>query len=34
MLNACEFSLCTKLNELDNACMQKKKEIVFVLLKL
>lgn len=28
MLDACEFSLCTKLNELDNAC--KKKERLFL----
>lgn len=26
MLDACEFSLCTKLNELDNACKKKKKD--------
>lgn len=27
MLDACEFSLCTKLNELDNACKKKRKRL-------
>lgn len=29
MLDACEFSLCTKLNELDNACKKRRRLFLF-----